>query len=403
MPFMVGRVEGRGALDEGVVGAGQVGRSADHLRYGREDLVEHGPGMLAGRRAGLGGHCVGDQLVEAIESALRQVAGQGAFQLGGLGRAGEALLPGLARLAAAFPGLLPVAVDVVRHHEGLVLPAHGLAGVGDLVVEQRVAVAVGVAFLAARAFRDLGLAGDHGRPVLARRPLQGLGDLAMVVAVHRLDRPAGGLEARDLVARLRDGRLAVDGGVVVVEQDGELGKLQAARQADRLVADPFHQATVAGDHPGAVVDEIIAEAGGQMTLGHGHADGGGEALAQRAGSRLDAGRVAILGMAGGVGAELPEVADLVHRHGLEAGQVEQGVDQHRAVAGREHEAVAVGPAGLRGVILQEPAPEHGGHVGHAHGHALVAGPGLVDGVHGQDADGVGHDLQRGGHRRALRV
>ena len=33
-----------------------------------------------------------------------------------------------------------------------------------------------------------------------------------------------------------------------------------AGERDRFLADAFHQAAVAGDHVGAVVDEIVAEA-----------------------------------------------------------------------------------------------------------------------------------------------
>ena len=51
----------------------------------------------------------------------------------------------------------------------------------------------------------------------------------------------------------------------------------------------------------------------------------------------------ILRMAGAGAAELAEVLDVVDRRPLVAGQVQQRVDQHRAVAGREDEAVAVGP------------------------------------------------------------
>jgi hypothetical protein len=271
-------------------------------------------------------------------------------------------------------------------------PATRLPRIGDLVVEQGVAVAVGVAFLAAGALGDLGLAGDEGRAVLPGRPAQGGGDLAEVVAVDGLHRPAIGLEPGELVAGLRDGRLAVDGGVVVVEQDGQL--VQAETPGDRggLVADALHQAAVAGDHPGAVVDDVVAEPGGQVALGHGHADGGGDALAQGAGGGLDARGMAVFGVAGGVGTPLPEVLDLLHRHGLEAGQVQQGIDQHRPMAGGEHEAVAVGPVWLGGVVLEELGPEHGGHVGHAHGHPLVPGFRLMDRVHREHADGVGHGL-----------
>ena len=71
-------------------------------------------------------------------------------------------------------------------------------------------------------------------------------------------------------------------------------------QGDRLVADALHQAAVAGDHIGPVIDQIVAEAGVQQALGQRHADRVGDALAQRPGRGLDAGRMAIFRMAGGL-------------------------------------------------------------------------------------------------------
>ena len=66
-------------------------------------------------------------------------------------------------------------------------------------------------------------------------------------------------------------------------------------------------------HVGVVIDDLVAERALQQPLGERHADGVGEALAERAGGRLDAGGVAVLGMAGGLGAELAEVLQLVDR------------------------------------------------------------------------------------------
>ena len=54
------------------------------------------------------------------------------------------------------------------------------------------------------------------------------------------------------------------------------------------------QVAVGADAVGPVVDDGVAgavELGGQPALGDGHADGVGEALAERAGGRLDARRV----------------------------------------------------------------------------------------------------------------
>ena len=56
---------------------------------------------------------------------------------------------------------------------------------------------------------------------------------------------------------------------------------------DRLMVDAFHQAAVAGDDEGAMVDQIVAINGVQMPLGDGHSDRGGDPLAERAGGRLD--------------------------------------------------------------------------------------------------------------------
>ena len=73
---------------------------------------------------------------------------------------------------------------------------------------------------------------------------------------------------------------------------------------------------------------------------------------------------------------------------VEAGEVQQRVEQHRAVAGRQHEAVAVGPVRVGGVELQELREQHRGDVGHAHRQAGMAGLRLLDRVHGERADGV---------------
>ena len=116
-----------------------------------------------------------------------------------------------------------------------------------------------------------------------------------------------------------------------------------AGKPDRLVVDAFHQAAVAGDHEGAVIDQLVAIDRVQMPLGDRHADRHRQALPERAGGGFDPGQLEILRVAGARAAELAEVADVLHRRPRVAGQVEQGVDQHRAVAGRQHEAVAVGP------------------------------------------------------------
>ena len=64
------------------------------------------------------------------------------------------------------------------------------------------------------------------------------------------------------------------------------------------MVDAFHQAAVAGDDEGAVIDQFVAVDRVQMPLGDRHADRGGKALAERAGGRLDPGQLETLRMAG---------------------------------------------------------------------------------------------------------
>ena len=88
-----------------------------------------------------------------------------------------------------------------------------------------------------------------------------------------------------------------------------------------LVADPLHQIAVAGQHVSVVVDEIVAEAGGEQALGERHAHGRAEALAKGPGRGLDAVGEAVLGVARGARAELAEALQLVQRHLRVAGEV----------------------------------------------------------------------------------
>ncbi len=136
--------------------------------------------------------------------------------------------------------------------------------------------------------------------------------------------------------------------------------------------------------PGVVIDQFVAEAGIEVPLGDRHADRHRQALPQRAGGRLDAVEQEILRVPGAGAAELAEVADVVHRRPRVAGQVQQRVDQHRAVAGRQHEAVAVGPVRIGRIELQD-----------IRDHSTVATSAMPIGMLVQVALGHGHADRRG--------
>ena len=203
----------------------------------------------------------------------------------------------------------------------------------------------GGAGLGRRAVADRRAAGDQARPVgvlgVGERRL----DRRRIVAVDPLDPPAIGREALQLIARRRQIGRAVDRDVVVVEQDDQPVEPLMPGELAGLVADPLHQVAVARERVGAVVDQLRAEAGAQVAFGERHADRVREPLAERPGGGLDAGRMAVFRMARGARAELAEALQLLDVHGRIAGQMEQRVEQHRAVARRQHEAIAIGPVG----------------------------------------------------------
>ena len=160
------------------------------------------------------------------------------------------------------------------------------------------------------------------------------------------------------------------------------------------MADAFHHAAVAQEAVGAVVDDVKAfavEFGREHLFGKRHADGIGDALPERTGGGLHARGHAHFGMTGRLAAELTEVLDVFHRN-VVARQVQHRVLQHGAVTVRENEAVAGGPQGVGRVVTQMTREKRHGDIGHAHGHAGVAGLGAFDRIHGKGADGGGHRL-----------
>ena len=284
----------------------------------------------------------------------------------------------------------------MRHLKRHVRPAQGFARELDFFGAQRLAVGFGGVGAVGRAFADEGFANDQGR--LAVSGAFGLRnrciDRVSVVAFDRTDdAPAVGGKALGRVVNEPRGNLAVNRDAVVVIQRDQLAKLPGTGQGGGFVADAFHQATVAHEDVGVVVDDLVAgavELLREQLFSQRHADGVGHALAQRAGGGLDAGGVADFGVARRFAVQLAEVFQLFHGQRI-ARQVQQRVNQHGAVAVGQHKAVAVQPVRVGRVVLQMTRPQGHRHVGHAHGRAGVAGVGLLDGVHGQGTDGVGHE------------
>ena len=175
-----------------------------------------------------------------------------------------------------------------------------------------------------------------------------------------------------------------------------------ARHGNRFLADAFHQAAIAHEDVGPMLAEIVPELGVQNALGQREADRIRDALAERARRRLDAVGMLVFRMAGSLAVDLAEPLQLVQGHILVAGQIQQAVEQHRAVAVRQQEAVAVEPMRVGRIELHEILEENGRDVGHPHRRAGMSALGLLHGIHRQETDAVGHVPQvlvaRLGHR-----
>ena len=372
----------------GVVRSRQIGAAADRIGQIGVDLRQCHFARLAGRDLL---RFVDQRLDITIEAeAFGEIASHAAQELVPIAMLLEPVAPIGAGLHAAIRAAAPVRHDVIGNFERGRFPAEHFAGSGDFVIAQRRAMRRAGTLLVGRSLADHRLARDQRGTVVGNRFVDGAPDIVEIMPVAADDVPPGRFIARlDVLAGRQVGG-PIDGDVVIVPQHGHPAELEMPCKADRFVIDAFHQASVAGDHPSAVVDKLVPESRIEMAFGHRHADTHGQALTQRAGGRFDAVEQEVLRMAGAGAAYLPEVADIFHRRCRIAGQVQQAVDQHRTMPRRQHETVAIGPVGNRGIVLQVFTPQHGRDIGHAHRHTRVPRIRRLDRIHRERPDGVGH-------------
>lgn len=180
----------------------------------------------------------------------------------------------------------------------------------------------------------------------------------VVAVVDRFGMPAVGVEPSRAIFGEGDRGAGGQRDPIVVVQADQLAEPEMAGKRGRFRCDALHQVAVADEYVGVVIHDreagtVVARC--ELRFRHRHADGVGEALAERAGRRLDTRREAALRMAGCEAARLPEVADLIERQ-VVAGEVEQAVQQHRAMSGRQDEAIAIEPRRVGGVMLEMAHP-----------------------------------------------
>ncbi len=311
-----------------------------------------------------------------------------------IGPGGVARLPLPLQLCAPLGHDRHVGSHLVRDGEGRVgVEAHPLLGRAHLGVAERRAVRFRGVDGVRGGVGDVAAQHDQGGALLlGLRGREGPTQRVEVLRVADvLDVPAVCLEALALVlGRIGERGGPVDRDAVVVVDVDEAAQPQVPGDRGGFVGDPFHHVAVGADRVDPRVDELVPRtvvALGEEPLRDRDADAVREALAQRAGRRLDAVGMTELRMPGCARAPLAELLQIVERD-VVAGEVERRVLEDAGVAGGEHETVASGPGWIGRVVAHHVAVEQIGNRRERHRGAGMTGVRLLHRVHRERANRV---------------
>ena len=211
------------------------------------------------------------------------------------------------------------------------------------------------------------------------------------MAVNGHGVPAERTEELLRVLALSELRHRVKRHVIGVVNENEVVQSVVPRESGRLARDAFLKATVTGEHDDVVVDNPVLGGivfGGRHFAAEGEADSVRHTLAERAGGAFDADGLKGLRMTRSLAAQRAEVRDLLHWQ-IIAREMQPSVEEHGAMACREHKAVTVQPLRVGWIALQKMAEECRAHLRRAEWQAEVAGRAFVDRVHGKTTGFVG--------------
>ena len=214
-------------------------------------------------------------------------------------------------------------------------------------------------------------------------------DVVAVVGRDFLRVPTVSSVARaDVLGEREIGRTGERHFVIVVQND-QLAELEVAGERGSFRRDAFHQVAVARDAIGVVVDDFLFAIvrRGELSFRDRESDRIADALAERPRGHFHAGGMVELRVARRLTAQLPEAFEVVQRDRV-AAQIEEGVDEHRAVARAQNEAIAIEPGRILGIELQVPAPKRVSHARRAERQARMAGVRFLDAIYGEKTNGI---------------
>ncbi len=392
------------------IGRREVRGAANELRHHTDERIEHGIGRRSARN--------GPVLRGEIRDDLLPSGGQRSthptielLRVVGIRSAvlRAPLVPFRVCLRPAIQGAAPVLQRLLGDVERLVglRPSEILLGRHDFVGTEGLAMRGGGVLLLRAAVADV-RPGDDQRWTrrIGLRFGDGFVDRVEIVDVRNVQHlPAIRLEPFARVIGVREVGATVDRDAIVIVEADELSELEVSREGRSLVGDALHEVAVATDEPCIVVDDRVSlaiECCREMCLRHGHADRVPDALSERARCRLHTGCEVQLRMSRRPAAPLAELLQVVEREAV-AAEVETTVQQHGRVAARQHEAIAVGPMRVGGIMLQVLREEQITERRESHRRAGMTRVGLLHGVHGQRADGVDGELVECGHWHARNI
>ena len=401
---VIGLAEEAFAFHFRLVRRSQVGAAAKELRHDVFQAVDHRAGQAA---RSLRFIFISPEIFVIQEGLCIDIAVESipfSFHIREFGSVvGKEFLPIRFSCAGFLAQFSIMSIDFVRDVEGFLRfrPAQVFFHGDDVFFTQRRAMSGSRALFGRAAIADLGLDGNERRMFLVGFGFfDGFADGIEVRAVfdgNRLE--TEGSHAGLDIFRKGDVRIAFDRDVVAIVEDDEFGKAECPCQGEGFRRDAFHQAAVAAEGEGVVVDDGITrfiENSCQVSFCHGHADSHAQAGAEGACRRFDARRVAVFRMTRCQGAILTELFNVVHGQAV-AVEMEQRIQQHRAVASREDKAVAVRPFRVLCVMVHVICPEFVCNGGCAEGQAGMAGVGLLDGVSRQYTNGIYTSRINGAH------
>src|ERR1700746_2279072 len=273
---------------------------------------------------------------------------------------------------------------------GVFGPAVEALGQANLVCSERLAMRFAGGVLVRRSVPDVAIDDDERRPVF--RIEECLVTARQHLHVIRItdpgDIPSVAHESGHDVFAERPGGGAIERYLIVVVHPAEIAELEMPGKGGGFGGNALHQISIAAHGIDIEIENLKAGTiigGSQPAARDGDAYTVSTTLTQRSGGGFYSGGQMGLGVPGSAAAELSKALDLVERDGQFVGdlgiafhppyacEIKKRIAEHVCVAVGEHEAIAVRPYGILGIVTQELLPKRVRNRRESHGCARVAG------------------------------